>query len=302
MRGNNVNDVIIIGGSYAGLSAALTLGRSLRQTLIIDSNTPCNQQTPHSHNFLTQDGKTPKEISALAKQQVRQYKTVHWYEGLAVSGKKVDNLFEVNTRKGDIFYCKKMILATGINDEMPDIKGFSDCWGISVIHCPYCHGFEYHSQKTGIMANGDVAFHMASLVNNLTNGITILTNGKSEFTTEQLTRLTKHQIQVVEDKISEIEHEKGYIKHVILSNGGKLPMNALYASIPFSQHSDISVNMGCELTESGYIKVDDFQQTTVEGVFACGDNSSPFRSVANAVATGNFSGAFVNKILIDEQF
>ncbi|MGE4512522.1 MAG: NAD(P)/FAD-dependent oxidoreductase, partial [Chryseobacterium sp.] len=135
-------DVIIIGGSYAGLSAGMALGRSLRNVLIIDSEKPCNRQTPHSHNFITQDGKRPKEISDLAKEQVAKYETVSFFNGTVIKTSKNDNGFEVETSYGEKFTAKKIILATGLKDIMPDIEGFSECWGISVIHCPYCHGYE----------------------------------------------------------------------------------------------------------------------------------------------------------------
>jgi len=165
MTDNKNFDVIIIGGSYAGLSSAMALGRSLRNVLIIDNGQPCNIQTPHSHNFLTQDGKTPKEISELAKQEVEKYETVKFYKGLAISGIKSGDGFEITTDKKDKFTAKKLIFATGLKDLMPDIKGFAACRGISIIHCHYCHGFEYRNQNTGIITNGTKAFHLASLVN-----------------------------------------------------------------------------------------------------------------------------------------
>lgn len=143
----NEFEVIIIGGSYSGLSAAMALGRSLRKTLIIDSGKPCNRQTPHSHNFLTQDGSTPQEISTIAKQQVLNYDTIRFYEGLAISGKKIAEGYEVTTSNQDVFRAKKLVFALGIKDLMPNIKGFSECWGISVVHCPYCHGYEIRNKK-----------------------------------------------------------------------------------------------------------------------------------------------------------
>ncbi|MDT3406236.1 UNVERIFIED_CONTAM: thioredoxin reductase [Pseudacidovorax intermedius] len=185
---------------------------------------------------------------------------------------------------------------------MPDIKGFSDCWGISVIHCPYCHGYEFRDQNTAIMSNGEKAFHITSLVNNLTNKITILTRGTAEFTPEQTAKLNKHNIQVIEDEITEIEHENGHVKNVIFKDGKKMSFDAVYSPLPFRQHSDIPVSLGCELTEQGYIKVDHFQKTTAKGVFACGDNSAMMRSVSYAVASGGIAGSMANKELTDEQF
>src|SRR5690606_24367400 len=142
-------EVIIIGGSYAGLSAAMALGRALRHVLIIDGGQPCNKQTPHSHNFITQDGKTPKEISSLAKQQVEEYETIKFYKGLAANATKTDKGFKITTDTNDTFTAKKLIFATGLKDIMPGIIGFAECWGISVNHCPYCHGYEYRNKNTG---------------------------------------------------------------------------------------------------------------------------------------------------------
>lgn len=295
-------DVIIIGGSYAGLSSAMALGRSLRKVLIIDSRLPCNRQTPHSHNFLTQDGKTPTEISTLAKQQVEKYETVKFHKGLALHGAKTANGFEIATDTNDIFKAKKLILASGVKDMMPDIKGFAECWGISIIHCPYCHGYEYRNQKTGILANGARAYHLATLVNNLSGNITILTAGKADFSSEQMEKLTKNNIKIIETGIAEFENKNGHIQNVVFIDGTKISFDVAYAAIPFTQHSDIPVQLGCELTENGHIKIDAFQKTTIEGVFACGDNSNMMRSVANAVYSGNLSGAMVNGELVNENF
>lgn len=295
-------EVIIIGGSYAGLSSAMSLGRSLRNVLIIDNGFPCNRQTPHSHNFLTQDGKTPKEISAIAKQEVEKYETVKFYKGLATSATKTKNGFEITTETNDKYTAKKLIFATGIKDILPEIKGFSECWGITIIHCPYCHGYEYRKQNTAIIGDGSKAFHLASMVNNLTNKVTLLTNGKADFSTEQIEKLSKHNIKIVESEISEIENKNGQIENVIFKDDSKLSFDVAYGVIPFLQQSEIPVSLGCELTEHGYIKINPFQGTNIDGVFACGDNSNMMRSVANAVNSGNITGAVVNGGLIQEKF
>lgn len=291
-------EVIIIGGSYAGLSAAMSLGRSLRDVLIIDSGFPCNQQTPYSHNFLTQDGKTPQEISTLARQQVEKYETIQFYKGVATSAIKQENGFIITTDKNNQFNAQKLIFATGIKDLMPNIEGFSECWGISVLHCPYCHGYEIRDKKTAIIANGERAFHLASLVHNLTNKVSIITRGKADFNSEQLARLDKFDIHIVEKELSAIEQKNGQLGNIIFEDGSKEIYEAAYASIPFTQHSDIPASLGCEFTEMGHIKVDDFQKTSVEGVYACGDNSARMRSVATAVYGGNIAGAMVNSLLV----
>ena len=295
-------EVIIIGGSYAGLSAAMALGRSLRKVLIIDSGLPCNRQTPHSHNFITQDGVQPSVIAEKAKAQVLQYKTIKFVEDLAVDGKKSAQGFHVFTEKGEEFITQKLIFATGVKDLMPAIKGISECWGISVIHCPYCHGYEVHHKKTAIMANGEKGMHLATLVANLTDDLTIITSGKADFDKEELAKLKRNNIEVVEKEVLEIEHDNGYVKNVIFADHSTTSFEAVYASVPFAQHSDIPASLGCTLNEQGYLEVDVMQKTTVEGVFACGDNTTRMRSVANAVAAGNTTGAVVNMELAQEQF
>ncbi|ASZ13256.1 NAD(P)/FAD-dependent oxidoreductase [Chitinophaga pendula] len=302
MTTHKLFDVIIIGGSYAGLAAAMSLGRSLRDVLVIDAGKPCNRQTPHSHNFLTQDGKTPQEIATVARQQVEQYTTIQFYEGTAVEGRKTEKGFEITTQSGDRFESKKLFFATGIVDQMPDIKGFTTCWGISVIHCPYCHGYEFRGQRTAIMANGEKAMHITSLVHNLTKDLTVLTNAKADFTDDQRSKLEQQNIPVIETPVTEIIHENGHVQQVVFSDGQQMNFDAVYAAIPFTQSSDIPEKLGCELTEQGFIKVGPFQQTNIEGVFAGGDNTTPMRSVASSVAAGALAGAAINAERCKEQF
>ncbi|KMQ67891.1 pyridine nucleotide-disulfide oxidoreductase [Chryseobacterium sp. FH2] len=294
-------DVIIIGGSYAGLSAGMSLGRSLRNVLMIDSGKPCNRQTPYSHNFLTHDGRTPEEISTIAKAQVQKYNTVKFHDEVVVKTAKNSDGFEVETISGKKFYAEKLVLASGVRDVMPNIQGFAECWGISVLHCPYCHGYEVKNTLTGILSNGDIAFDFSKIVFNLTKDLILFTNGKSTLNAEQVEKLNKNKIHVIEDEIVKLEHENGQIQKIILKNGSEVPLKALYAKIPFEQNVDVE-NLGLELTDHGFIKIDSMHKANIHGVFACGDNVTMMRSVANAIAQGNFTGAIVNKELSEERF
>lgn len=302
MAEDNRFEVIIIGGSYAGLSAAMALGRSLRKVLIIDSGDPCNRQTPHTNNFITHDGEKPAAVSAKAKEEVLNYPTVKFLSDFAISAKKTDDGFEIGTRSGATFRATKLIIATGITDVMPDIKGFSECWGITAIHCPYCHGYEFRDQKTAVLGSGELTFHLATLVNNLTKDLTVLTNGTSNFDKDQRSSLQKNGLNIIDKEVGEVVHESGYLKKVRFKDGTALPFTALYTTLPFRQHSDIPASLGCEMTEHGHIRIDEFQMTSIEGVYACGDSTTMMRSVASAVFGGNITGAMVNKRLVDEQF
>jgi len=295
-------DVIIIGGSYSGLAAGMALGRALRQVLIIDSGKPCNRQTPHSHNFITQDGKTPKEIASLAKLQVERYGTVEFFAGLATKGVKTENGFEIETASGETFSAKKIIFATGIRDIVPDIEGFAACWGISVLHCPYCHGYEVRNEKTGILGNGDYGFEFSNLISNWTKDLTLFTNGTSTLTTEQTGKIEKHHIRTVEKVIRKLDHENGHLQNIVFMDGTTFSVRALYTLLPFEQHCLIPEAMGCELNDKGYLIADTFQKTNIHGIFASGDNTTPVRTVANAVAMGTLTGMMANKEIIFEEF
>jgi len=299
---NKIYDTIIIGGSYSGLAAGMALGRALRTVLIIDSGKPCNAQTPHSHNFITHDGETPHAITSRAREEVAQYKTVEFYSGLAIAAEKTDSGFTITTENGEVFEAKKLVFATGVKDLMPAIKGAASCWGISMVHCPYCHGYEIRNENTGILANGEVAFEFSKLIHNWTKELTIFTNGKSTLTAEQTSKLKEHGIGVNEGEIDSFEHINGYIEQVHFKDGSSIKLKAMYVKLPFVQHSDLPEKLGCELTESGFIQTDVHQKTSVSGVYACGDNVTQMRSVASAVAAGTLTGAMLNKELVEESF
>lgn len=294
-------DVIIIGGSYSGLSSAMALGRSLRKVLIIDSGKPCNIQTPHSHNFLTQDGNTPKKISETAKLQVMNYETVNFLNGNAINVSKENFGFTITTDSGDSFKTKKIIFATGLKDIFPAIKGFKACWGISILHCPYCHGFEVKNLETGIILNGEIAFEFSKMISNWTKKLTIFTNGKAAFSKEQFAKLHENNIQINQKIISEIIHLDGKISAIKFDDDSTVKVEAVYAKPDFEQHCKLPEELGCEINDQGLLKVDSFQKTNIRGIYACGDNSS-MRSIAFAVSSGSMSGVMANKDLIFEDF
>lgn len=295
-------DVIIVGGSYAGLSAAMALGRSLRNVLIIDSGLPCNRQTPHSHNFIIHDGESPKQISEAARQQVLQYNTVRFHNGLAIRAARINNGFTIETEAGDSFHSRKLLFATGVTDIMPAIKGFADCWGISVLHCPYCHGYEVRQQPLGVLANGDIGFEFTKFIHHWSNNLVLFTNGKSALTTEQTNKLAGQNIAVIEKEIKGIDHSNGYITDIRFADGTAHRVTALFARVGFKQHCMLPEALGCALTEQGFLQIDDFQRTTLPGIYAAGDNTTMLRSVSAAVASGTKAGAMLNKDLIDEDF
>jgi len=295
-------DVIIIGGSYAGLAAGMALGRSLRKVLILDAGEPCNRQTPHSHNFLTQDGQVPAHIGAIAQAEVLQYPTVRlrkiWVNAVQV----IEGGFQVTGAGAEVFQGKKILLATGVKDQMLELPGFAECWGISVLHCPYCHGYEVKKQELGVLANGETAFEMACLIDHWSSGLTLFTNGAIQMEASQLEKLQSKKIRIIETPIRALEHQAGYLQKVHFADGSHHDLKALFARVPFTQSSTIAKDLGCTFTEMGHIQVNDFKKTNLPGVFAAGDNTSPMRAVAAAVAAGTVAGAMINHELIVEEF
>jgi thioredoxin reductase len=295
-------DVIIIGGSYAGLSSALTLGRSTRNVLVIDAGMPCNRQTPHSHNFLTHDGDRPAEIYKVAKAEVSKYPTVKFLNAKADSVKQVEGGFSVGLEDGQYFTSRKLLLATGLKDTLPDIKGLAPCWAISAIHCPYCHGYEVKNEKIGLLMNGEHAFEMAKNLHLWNKDLTILTNGKSQLNAEQTEKLKSKSITILEDELVELEHQNGQLGNVVFKNGERLNFKAIYVKPEIEQHINFNEQLGFELTELKTIKVNEQQQTTAKGVYAAGDCTTLFRSLSFITAAGTIAAVMINKELISEDF
>jgi thioredoxin reductase len=295
-------DVVIVGGSYAGLAAAMGLGRSLRSVLVVDKGMPANRFTPRSHNLLTRDGSTPSEIAAIARQQVDEYDSVERIDGEVVGAMKSVSGFELELNNGARVSASKLVFATGIIDVMPDIPGYAECWGKSVLHCPYCHGYEVRDATTGILGNGEYAFEFGSLISNWTNDLTIYTNGPSALTPEQQAKLKAHNISIVEHRIKLLKNENGYLGKILFANGTTADIKVMYSRPVFRQHCDLPMSLGCELTPEGYISVDGGLRTTVPGIYACGDNVTKIRTVANAISMGTTTAITLNKDLIIDSF
>jgi thioredoxin reductase len=302
MKEEYTYDVIIIGGSYAGLAAGMALGRAMKNVLIIDSGNPCNRNTPYSHNFITQDGKAPGEITQLARQQLKVYDTVRIFNGRATTGVNIGRGFEILCAAGEKFSAKKLIFATGIKDLLPRIEGFAECWGKSVLHCPYCHGYEVRNKKTVLLGNGDSGYEFTVLLSNWTKDLALLSNGKSTLTDKQQDKLALRSITIKEEEIEKLEHYAGQLHTIRFKDGTGIPAEVMYAPLPFEQHCSIPQSLGCELSQEGYIRTDHLQRTSVYGVYACGDNSNRMRTLANAVATGTTAGMMLNKELVLEEF
>lgn len=292
-------DFIIIGGSYAGLSAAMTLGRARCRVLVLDASQPRNRTTPHAHNLLLHDGDAPADLAARARQQVAAYPTVQLLDARATAAKKLpDGTFQVSTAAQGTFTAPTLLLATGLRDELPPLPGFAECWGTSIIHCPYCHGYEVADQATGLWLNGEMVGHMVAMLLNWTRELTVFTNGPATFGADVRALLAQHGIGLEETPVVALRHTGPQLHSLDLASGRTVPLRVLYAGLPRSQASDLPAQLGCELDEQNLLRVDALNQTTVPGVYAIGDNCGLGHQLAIAIGMGNRVGAELSRRLI----
>ena len=292
-------DVIIIGGSYAGLSAALALGRARRSVLVLDGRRPRNRFTPHAHNLLLHDGDAPADLAARARQQVAAYPTIQLLEAQAISAEtQPDGTFTVATEAHGVFEASRLLLATGLRDELPPVPGFAECWGKSVIHCPFCHGYEVADQPTGIWNNGPEVEHQVKMLLNWSRELTVFTNGPATFSPEVHSLLEANRIGLVQTPVTELLHTGGQLTALRLADGRTWPLPVLYARLQWQQASELPAQLGCEITEQVLIRTDASYRTTVPGVYAAGDCAVAPPQLALAIAAGNLAGGALSRELI----
>jgi thioredoxin reductase len=293
-------DVIIIGGSYAGLSAAMQVGRARRKVLIIDEGLRRNRFAAHSHGFITQDGVDPAVIAAKAREQVLNYPTITWLSARADSAQKLttssmDAGFEV-LAKGARHLSRRLLLATGVKDLLPAIEGLAERWGKAVFHCPYCHGYELNQGPIGVIAGSELSMHHALMLPDW-GPTTLLLNDAFTPDAEQLAALTARGTTLERCPISAITGHAD----INLADGRVLSFAGLFAMAPFELASAIAHDLGLEMEQGplgATIKTDVMKETSLPGVFACGDAARPMASVALAVGDGNLAGAGVHRSLM----
>jgi thioredoxin reductase len=293
-------DALIIGASYAGLQAAMTLGRCMREVLVIDNGEPSNRFTPQAHNLITYDDTEPDKIRRWAKEQVLLYPTVHIQNGKVVTVKKEDELFIAADEAGNNYIAKKVLLATGLRDVFPAIEEFETCWGRSVVHCPYCHGYEVRGRELGLMANANALKEFLPLVYNWSEKLTVFITGNEELSDETKAFVKDKNLKITTAVIKSLKHTDGYIDTVITEDGIEHHLDALFVSLPCVQQTDIVEQLGIILDDGGFIDTNPVGCTNVPGLFAAGDCITPMRAIAVAIASGYKAGIGINNELINE--
>lgn len=290
-------DVIIVGGSVAGLSAATYLGRMRRATLVVDSGKPCNRVSHASHGFLTRDGVDPAELLRIGREQVLAYPTVQFHSALVTAVEQQADGFVVTLETGETFAARKVLLAMGLRDQLPEVANVEQFWGRSAVHCPYCDGWEVRDQPLAVQGNGAAAVHRARLLLNLTDDLVICTDGPATFGEEEWQFLQARQVRVIETPLIGLEGEGDQLHTLHFADGSSLARRALFLNLKTSQQPLVAT-LGCEVDEMGFVKVDEQGHTTVDGVYAAGDMTSRMRAVIFAAAQGAAAGIWINMALL----
>lgn len=289
-------DAVVIGGSYAGLSAALQLARARRQIAVVDAGQRRNRFADTSHGFLGQDGRAAQDIVDDAKAQLLAYPNVRWLSGAAESvAKRAETEFAVIT-SSETLHARRLVLATGVVDELPAIEGLAERWGKSVFHCPYCHGYELDDGRLGVLASGAMTMHQAMMLPDW-GSVTLFINRSFEPDSAQVKVLAERGVVIEAVPVVRLSHEAT----VELADGRELEMTGLFTISATRMTSDLPEQLGCAFDQGPtgpFIRRNNCMETTVGGVFACGDAACMFGSVALSAGDGAMTGAFAHRSMI----
>ena len=293
-------DVIIVGAGPAGLSAALMLGRCRRRVLVCDTGRPRNRVSQALHGYLTRDGIPPLDFLALARADLRQYDSVELRDVEVVDAVCREPHFEVTLAGGDVLGCRKLLLASGVVDNLPEIDGFRDLYGRSVFHCPYCDGWEVRDQPLAIYGAGQRGLGLSLELTAWSRDLVLCTDGPSGIGADDARRLSDNGIRVREDRVAKLEGEDGILRHVVFAGGSRLPRRALFFTTGQSQRSDLLMRLGCEFNDKGTVRTGKYETTHLPGLFVAGDASRAVQWVVVAAAEGAEAAFAINTDLIKE--
>ena len=294
-------DVIIVGAGPAGLSAALMLGRCRRSVLVCDTGRPRNAAARALHGYLTRDGISPLEFLALSRQELEQYDTIE-LRSLEVVGAECgeDRRFDVTLGSGEHARSRKLLIATGVVDNLPAIDGFRELYGSSVFHCPYCDGWEHRDQPIAVYGRGDRGLGLSLELTVWSRDLVLCTDGPSEIDEDGRARLTRNGIGVHEEKIARLQGTGGALEHVVFQSGEQLPRRALFFTTGQFQRSDLSIQLGCEFNAKGTVRTGKYESTHLPGLYVAGDASRAVQWVVVAAAEGAEAAFAINTDLIEE--
>ena len=292
-------DAVVIGGSFAGLSAALQLARARRTVAVVDDGAPRNRFAARSHGFFAQDGTPPLQLIAAARERVQAYPTVQFVSGRALRARRDGDDFSVSLDDGRTLAARRLLLAIGVQDTFPDIDGLAPRWGVSVLHCPYCHGYEEAGRRLGVLSAGPASVHHALLIKEW-GPTTLLLNGQP-LDDDEAGRLRAHGVAIEAAVVQALEGPLPRLSAVRLADGRSLPLDALFVAPRVRIGHELVDSLGCELTDGPFgpmLRVNDMKQTSVPGVYAAGDAAHLRHNATFASADGVLAGVSLHHSLI----
>jgi thioredoxin reductase len=294
-------DVVVVGAGPAGLSAALILGRCRRSVLICDTGRPRNAASLALHGYLTRDGIPPHEFLALGRSDLAKYDTVRLTAaGAAAAVCEVGGRFKVTLEDGEIVIARKLLIATGVVDNLPAIDGIRELYGRSVFHCPYCDGWELRAQPLAVYGQGSRALGLALELTAWSRDLVLCTDGPSEIDAEGLAKLERNGIAVREDRVTFLEGRHGILERLVFAHGDPLPRRAMFFTTGQSQQSELAVNLGCVMNDKGTVATGKYETTHLPGLFVAGDASRAVQWVIVAAAEGAEAAFAINTDLLKE--
>jgi thioredoxin reductase len=295
-------DVVVIGGSSAGLSAALVLGRARRHVVVLDDSRPANRFAQHSHGFFTRDGVPPSELVRMGREQLAPYTSVRIDATTATQIVPVEGGFQVHAADDTVYETRKILLATGVEDILPDLPGVADFWGDGVVLCPYCHGWEVRDQPLAVYNPTVTAFMQTSMIHNWSHDVTLCTGGADFLTPEQRDILARQNVPIITQPVARLEGSGGKLERIVFADGSSIPCSTIFMATQTRHRTPFAQDLGCKLTQTGVIEIDVLGRTSVPGVYAAGDIAHPARSIALSVAQGSMAASGINHELVSEDF
>ncbi|SDC33987.1 Thioredoxin reductase [Terribacillus halophilus] len=297
-------DCAIIGGGPAGLNAALVLGRARRNITIFDNDKPRNAVTQESHGFITRDGISPAAFREMAHKDLNKYPSIAIQNAEVVEIKRSNGTaFQLMTRDGGVYTAKKVILATGLKENLPDVPDIHDYYGKSLFSCPYCDGWELRDKPLIVISENKNAVHMAKILSQWSKNLIVCTNGHSVIPEREAQLLIKHGIRIIEEKISQLHGQDGHLEKVTFTDGTEIARSGGIVTTELGQSHRFIISLGCDMKQNGGILVDELGRTSVKDVYAAGEASiiAPSQLII-AAAHGSRAAAGVNSDLTMETF
>ncbi|MFC7380649.1 NAD(P)/FAD-dependent oxidoreductase [Sphaerisporangium rhizosphaerae] len=294
----NQYDVVVIGGGAAGLSAALVLSRARREVLVVDAGAPRNAPATHMHGFLSRDGTPPGELLAAGRREVKGYGG-DVVDGQAVSARRAGAVFEIELSGGVTVRARRVLVATGLRDELPDVPGLRERWARDVLHCPYCHGYEVRGRALGVLGWSREAVRYAQIVRQWSDDIVLFAPPES-LTEDEREQLAARSVGVVEGHVARVVAEDDTLRGVALTDGRFVPRDVVFVPPRFVPDNDLLLELGCDIDDTGWVVTDATGRTTVPGVWAAGNVRNPRAQVITAAGEGSAAAIAVNTDLVDE--